>query len=57
MVAVGVGIHLLEDGGHISKDGGIKESWRRGTETKAGTNLDDDSFSLQKAFSDFFFSL
>lgn len=35
MVAVGVGIHLLEDGGHISKDGGIKESWRRGTKAKA----------------------
>lgn len=26
MVAVGIGIHLLEDGGHISKDGGIEKS-------------------------------
>lgn len=26
VVAVGVGIHLLEDGGYITKDGGIEES-------------------------------
>ena len=28
VVAVGVGVHLLEDGGHVSKDGGVEQSWR-----------------------------
>lgn len=26
MVTVGVGVHLLEDGGDVSKDGGVKQS-------------------------------
>lgn len=25
VVAVGVGVHLLEDGGHITKDGGVEQ--------------------------------
>ena len=28
VVAVGVGVHLLEDGGHVSKDGGVEQSYR-----------------------------
>lgn len=31
VVTVGVGVHLLEDGGHVSKDGGVEQSWRRHT--------------------------
>lgn len=29
VVAVGVGVHLLEDGGHVTEDGGIQECWKR----------------------------
>ncbi len=27
MVAVGVGVHLLEDGGDVTKDGGVQQCW------------------------------
>lgn len=27
MVTVGVGVHLLEDGGHVTEDGGVEQSW------------------------------
>jgi len=27
VVPIGVGVHLLEDGCHITKDGGVKKSW------------------------------
>jgi hypothetical protein len=29
VVAVGVGVHLLEDGSHVTEDGGIQECWKR----------------------------
>ena len=33
MVAVGVGVHLLEDGRHVTEDCGIKKGWGK-TERK-----------------------
>ena len=30
VVAVGVGVHLLEDGRHVTKDGGVEEGCFRG---------------------------
>ena len=34
MVAVGVGVHLLEDGGDISEDGGVEQGWTGRKEEK-----------------------
>lgn len=39
VVTVGVGVHLLEDGGHVSKDGGVEQSCRRHSVTFSSTKV------------------
>lgn len=43
MVAVGVGVHLLEDGGDVTEDGGVQQRWRRGAKSVYILDLRDVS--------------
>lgn len=36
MVTIRVGIHLLEDGCHVTKDGGVKKGWEDTEKTRKG---------------------